>query len=58
MTPRDHILALILAQNSIRMAWADFDGTTLGNYLRDIDKQMTKAINELGTNFPVKKEAK
>ncbi len=57
MTPKDHILALINAQDIIRRAWVDFDHTILGKDLRDIDREMTKVINQLGTMYPIKYES-
>lgn len=56
MKPREHILALIEAQDIVRQAWVEFDNTILGKDLRQIDREMTKAINQLGTMYPINKE--
>lgn len=48
MTNKEHVLELIKAQDLIRRAWADLDNTILGKPLREIDRELTKTINQLG----------
>ena len=47
-TIKEHILDLIKAQDLIRRAWAEFDTSIVGKPLREIDKDLTKVINQLG----------
>lgn len=48
MTNKEHILELIKAQDAIRRAWVQFDNTILGKDLRELDRELTKIINQIG----------
>ena len=47
MTNKEHVFELIKAQDLVRRAWADLDNTKVGKPLREIDRDLTKTINEL-----------
>ena len=47
MTNKEHVFELIKAQDLVRRAWADLDNTILGKPLREIDRELTKTINQL-----------
>lgn len=48
MQNREHLSQLIKAQDSVRRAWADLDGTPIGKCLRQLDKDLLDVINYLG----------
>ena len=48
MTAKEHVLELIKAQDAIRRPWAEYDKTIFGKDLREIDRELTKVINQLG----------
>lgn len=51
MKTREHILKLIEAQDLVRRAWAEFDKTILGPSLREVDRELTKIINQIGKMY-------
>jgi hypothetical protein len=48
MNKREQIKELIKAQDMIRRVYANQSQCVLNNWLREIDKELTKAINTLG----------
>lgn len=51
---RKHIVALMEAQDHVRRAWADMNGTIVEKDLREIDRGLTKLMNQLDTMYPHK----
>jgi len=48
MNKKEQLKELIKAQDMIRIVYANQGQGTLSNWLREIDKELSKAINTLG----------
>lgn len=52
MKDREQFFSLLQAQDDIRRVWAFRESGTTKDWLRKIDKELTKVINEIGRNLP------